>query len=202
MPEQQLWIVRILFIVPIYGFCSWLALLLPSYAIYFNAVRSCYEAFVIYNFLRLCLAYLGGETAILSQMNGKPIKWALTLVCTGVINYVLWLMSLSGGLQGFFTYIFSVQLYPSFFLSRRSCWAGTCCCPKMSYSIWVLRFSKQVLCCKSHLNVHTLDIEFLQATLQFCLVKPLVALITIILEFTKVYHEGDLRWDCVWWLQC
>ncbi|XP_064406733.1 transmembrane protein 184B-like [Halichondria panicea] len=129
VPEQQLWIVRILFIVPIYGFCSWLGLLLPSYAIYFDVVRSCYEAFVIYSFLSLCLAYLGGETAILSQMNGKSIK--------------------------------------------RSFWAGTCCCPKMSYSIWVLRFSKQ-------------------ATLQFCLVKPLVALITIILELTKVLHEGDL----------
>ncbi len=75
VPEQQLWIVRILFIVPIYGFCSWLGLLLPSYAIYFDVVRSCYEAFVIYSFLSLCLAYLGGETAILSQMNGKSIKW-------------------------------------------------------------------------------------------------------------------------------
>ena len=31
-------------------------------------------AFVIYNFLRLCMAYLGGETAILAEINGKPIK--------------------------------------------------------------------------------------------------------------------------------
>jgi len=74
VPEQQLWIVRILFIVPIYGFCSWLGLLLPDYSVYFDAVRSCYEAFVIYNFLRLCLAYLGGETAILSEINGKPVE--------------------------------------------------------------------------------------------------------------------------------
>ena len=74
VPEQQLWIVRILFIVPIYGFCSWLGLLLPDYSVYFDAVRSCYEAFVIYNFLRLCLAYLGGETSILSEINGKPVE--------------------------------------------------------------------------------------------------------------------------------
>jgi len=31
-------------------------------------------AFVIYNFLRLCMAYLGGETAILAEINGKPMK--------------------------------------------------------------------------------------------------------------------------------
>lgn len=74
VPEQQLWIVRIFFIIPIYGLCSWLGLILPEYSVYFDAVRSCYEAFVIYNFLRLCLAYLGGETAILAQINGKPIQ--------------------------------------------------------------------------------------------------------------------------------
>ena len=52
---------------------------MPSGAVYFDAVRSCYEAFVIYNFLRLCLAYLGGETAILAKMNGKPIEYVSTL---------------------------------------------------------------------------------------------------------------------------
>ena len=74
VPDQQLWIVRIFFIIPIYGLCSWLGLIFPEYSVYFDAVRSCYEAFVIYNFLRLCLAYLGGEMAILAQINGKPIK--------------------------------------------------------------------------------------------------------------------------------
>ncbi len=74
MPDQQLWIVRILFIIPIYGLCSWLGLIFSTYAVYFDAIRSCYEAFVIYNFLRLCLASLEGEMAILAQINGKPIR--------------------------------------------------------------------------------------------------------------------------------
>lgn len=72
--DQQLWIVRILFIVPIYGFCSWIGLIWPDYSVYFDSVRSCYEAFVIYNFLRLCLAYLGGETAVLNEINGRPLE--------------------------------------------------------------------------------------------------------------------------------
>ena len=35
---------------------------------------------------------------------------------------------------------------------------------------------------------------FVQATLQFCIVKPIVAVATIILEACNVYHEGTLRY--------
>ena len=35
---------------------------------------------------------------------------------------------------------------------------------------------------------------FMQATLQFCIVKPIVAVATIILEACNVYHEGTLRY--------
>ena len=32
-------------------------------------------AFVIYNFIRLCVAYVGGEAAILSEISGKPVRY-------------------------------------------------------------------------------------------------------------------------------
>jgi len=76
-PAEQRWIVRILFIVPVYSFESWISLLFfehNAYYVYFNAVRDCYEAFVIYNFLSLCYEYLGGEGNIMSEIRGKPIK--------------------------------------------------------------------------------------------------------------------------------
>ena len=41
--EQQVWIVRILFIIPIYGLCSWLGLWIANGSVYFDAVRGCYE---------------------------------------------------------------------------------------------------------------------------------------------------------------
>jgi hypothetical protein len=75
-PAEQRWIVRILFIVPVYSFESWISLLFfehNAYYVYFNAVRDCYEAFVIYNFLSLCYEYLGGEGTIMSEIRGKPI---------------------------------------------------------------------------------------------------------------------------------
>ena len=45
-PAEQRWIVRILFIVPIYAFESWLSLLFfdnEHFYVYSNAVRDCYE---------------------------------------------------------------------------------------------------------------------------------------------------------------
>jgi hypothetical protein len=128
VPDQQLWIVRILFIVPIYGFCSWLGILFPHYSVYFDAVRSCYEAFVIYNFMRLCIAYVGGESALLTSLSGTPVQ--------------------------------------------RSFISGTCCFPRMTFSVRYLRFC-------------------IQATLQFCFIKPVVAVVTIILEACNLYNEGN-----------
>ncbi|CAF4195467.1 unnamed protein product [Rotaria sp. Silwood2] len=46
VPSEQKWIVRLLFIVPIYSFVSWLSLILftnDSYYVYFHAIRDCYE---------------------------------------------------------------------------------------------------------------------------------------------------------------
>ncbi|XP_041433761.1 transmembrane protein 184A S homeolog isoform X1 [Xenopus laevis] len=133
MPNEQRYIIRILFIVPIYSFDSWLSLLLignDQYYVYFDSVRDCYEAFVIYSFLSLCFEYLGGESAIMTEIRGKPI--------------------------------------------RSSCYYGTCCLQGMSYSIGFLRFCKQ-------------------ATLQFCIVKPIMAIVTIILQAFGKYHDGDFN---------
>merc|ERR1711899_697585 len=133
-PAEQRWIVRILFIVPIYAFESWLSLMFfggdNAYYVYFNAIRDCYEAFVIYNFLALCYEYLGGEGNIMSEIRGKSIK--------------------------------------------SSCIYGTCCLSGHSYNIGFLRFCKQ-------------------ATLQFCIVKPTMSFIVILLQSYGYYEEG--KWD-------
>ncbi|XP_026473005.1 transmembrane protein 184B-like [Ctenocephalides felis] len=134
-PAEQRWIVRILFIVPIYATYSWISLLFfnsESYYVYFFTVRDCYEAFVIYNFLSLCYEYLGGEGNIMSEIRGKPI--------------------------------------------RSNCLYGTCCLVGKNYTIGFLRFCKQ-------------------ATLQFCLVKPVMAFVIIFLQAFGHYHDGDWSAD-------
>ncbi|XP_023596037.1 transmembrane protein 184A [Trichechus manatus latirostris] len=57
---------------------------------------------------------------------------------------------------------------------KSSCFYGTCCLQGMSYSIGFLRFCKQ-------------------ATLQFCIVKPAMAALTIVLQAFGKYHDGDFN---------
>ncbi len=62
-PMFQLWIVRVLLIVPIYATISWLSLEEPSARIYLEICRDCYESFVIYCFLIWILNAIGGSEA-------------------------------------------------------------------------------------------------------------------------------------------
>ena len=65
-PNEQRWIVRILFIVPIYSFDSWLSLLFfsnESYYVYFNTVRDCYEG-ELSNVIDLSIVIEEGKLAI------------------------------------------------------------------------------------------------------------------------------------------
>lgn len=60
-PHAQRPIIRILLMVPIYSVASFLAILFAPYALYFNLVRDCYEAYVLYQFLCLLTHYYDSE---------------------------------------------------------------------------------------------------------------------------------------------
>ena len=72
LPEQQLYIIRIIFIVPLYCVVSWLSMGFTKYALYFETIRDIYEAFVIYYFLTLILGYVGGEGNCINLLSTKP----------------------------------------------------------------------------------------------------------------------------------
>ncbi|KAK4402063.1 Transmembrane proteinA [Sesamum angolense] len=82
-PTYQRYIVRIIFMVPVYALTSFLSLVLNKSAIYFNSIREVYEAWVIYNFLSLCLAWVGGPGAVVLSLSGKVLKpnWCLMTCC-------------------------------------------------------------------------------------------------------------------------
>ncbi|KAF0744440.1 hypothetical protein LEN26_002800 [Aphanomyces euteiches] len=58
-PGVQRKIIGILWMVPIYATTSWLSLRFKSWSLLFDMMRDCYEAYVIYLFLALMVAYLG-----------------------------------------------------------------------------------------------------------------------------------------------
>ncbi|KAJ8529685.1 hypothetical protein K7X08_036520 [Anisodus acutangulus] len=82
-PTYQRYIVRIIFMVPVYALTSFLSLILNQSAIYFNSIREIYEAWVIYNFLSLCLAWVGGPGAVVLSLSGRVLKpnWCLMTCC-------------------------------------------------------------------------------------------------------------------------
>jgi len=74
-PDLQKFIIRILWMVPIYAISSWLALSLPKHAIIFDTMRGCYEAYVIYSFYMYLVTFLGdlhGEDQIIDMLERKP----------------------------------------------------------------------------------------------------------------------------------
>jgi hypothetical protein len=71
-PSLQKNIVRILIMVPLYALFSFMALSIQEWHIFFDSVRDVYEAFVIYCFLNLILAYCGGENSCLSVIMNDP----------------------------------------------------------------------------------------------------------------------------------
>ncbi|XP_027937842.1 transmembrane protein 184B-like [Vigna unguiculata] len=82
-PTYQRFIVRIVFMVPVYALMSFLSLVLPVGSIYFNSIREIYEAWVIYNFLSLCLEWVGGPGAVVLSLSGRNLKpsWFLMTCC-------------------------------------------------------------------------------------------------------------------------
>ncbi|KAG6513018.1 transmembrane protein 184A-like [Zingiber officinale] len=86
-PTYQRYIVRIVFMVPVYALMSFLSLILSHRSIYFNSIREVYEAWVIYNFLSLCLAWVGGPGAVVLSLSGRSLKpsWYLMTCCFSAI---------------------------------------------------------------------------------------------------------------------
>lgn len=124
-PDLQKYIVRILLMIPVYSVDSFLALRFVDIYIYIDAIRECYEAYVIYNFYMYLLTYLK------SDPNFNTILTTRT----------------------------SRHVFP------------LCCLPT-----WDMEYSFLRQC--------TIGVTI------YILVKPILALITIICELTDTYKEG------------
>ena len=74
-PSLQRYVIRILWMVPIYGIESWFALRYTENAVYLQAFREFYEAYVIWSFLHFLMSFLGTGVVILL----KPYNISLFL---------------------------------------------------------------------------------------------------------------------------
>eukprot|EP01132_Coremiostelium_polycephalum_P002490 gene2490-3082_t len=102
-PDHQRYIVRIVFMIPIYAIYSLLSLILHQYQVYFSLLRDCYEAYVLYMFFALCISFGGGDKNLVTHfISHPPMKLPVPLFFTikpnekllqvcriGMLQYVL-----------------------------------------------------------------------------------------------------------------
>eukprot|EP00586_Coscinodiscus_wailesii_P012152 CAMPEP_0172500144 /NCGR_PEP_ID=MMETSP1066-20121228/135077_1 /TAXON_ID=671091 /ORGANISM="Coscinodiscus wailesii, Strain CCMP2513" /LENGTH=499 /DNA_ID=CAMNT_0013274231 /DNA_START=174 /DNA_END=1673 /DNA_ORIENTATION=+ len=75
MPDVQKYIVRILYMVPLYGISSWLSLVFYGARLYIETIRDFYEAFVIYSFVNYLIELLGGEDTLAETLRYKDAHY-------------------------------------------------------------------------------------------------------------------------------
>lgn len=84
-PNIQKYVVRIVWMIPVYSIESWIALRFQTIALYVETARECYEAYVIYCFFHFLLSLFGDEYQLISVLKQKPEcrgrhKWPLNLL--------------------------------------------------------------------------------------------------------------------------
>ncbi|OAV87185.1 hypothetical protein PTTG_00652 [Puccinia triticina 1-1 BBBD Race 1] len=86
-PILQRFVVRILFMVPIYSISTLISLYSLDAAFFIDLIRDIYEAFVIYCFFGLLVEYLGGERSLLILIHGReptPHPWPFSKLLSPV----------------------------------------------------------------------------------------------------------------------
>lgn len=67
--------------VPIYAVNAWIGLEYPEESIYVDSLRECYEAYVIYNFMRYLLNYLNDGQDLEEVLESKPQVYHIFPLC-------------------------------------------------------------------------------------------------------------------------
>jgi hypothetical protein len=86
MPDVQKYVVRILWMVPLYAVQSWLSLRFRSARIYIDTLRDLYEAYVIQSFLYFLMELLGGEDTLVRILEEKDSHYGIHL---GALKYFI-----------------------------------------------------------------------------------------------------------------
>ncbi|GAM17850.1 hypothetical protein SAMD00019534_010250, partial [Acytostelium subglobosum LB1] len=126
-PILQRYIIRILIMVPVYSIDSWLSLLFVEYSLYFDFTRDIYEAYVLYSFFCLIVAYVEMHNDVFELLEKKQS-----------------------------------MLHP---------WPLSYCLPRIKLGPTFLRNCQQMV-------------------LQFVFVKPVVAIVSIVLQVFGYYGQG------------
>jgi Domain of unknown function. len=79
MPDVQKYVVRILWMVPLYAIQSWLSLRFHNARLYIDTLRDLYEAYVIQSFAYFLMELMGGEDSLVQILQDKDPHYGVHL---------------------------------------------------------------------------------------------------------------------------
>lgn len=85
VPQVQKFVVRILFMVPIFSIEAWLSLFFHGTVVYLRAFRELYEAFVISSFVYYVIELLGGEDRLAEILRTKHPSYGEHKHCCSLV---------------------------------------------------------------------------------------------------------------------
>lgn len=174
-PIGQTYIVRILFVVPIYAICTYLSMILIDYSLYFDLVRDCYESFVLYQFLCLLIHYFHKECKKLDESADIPQTTdddsSFCDNTTIQLDHDEKASKLSKKEENL-AILRSTGEYLARYVQPREHQCPCCCCPLIipneEFLIKVKRF-----------------------VAQYIVIKPLMTLVAVLLHLGDWYHSGS-----------
>ncbi|XP_024391380.1 protein LAZ1 [Physcomitrium patens] len=72
-PEEQKWIIGIIFMVPVYGITAFISLWKPSLSLQSSILGNMYEAYALYSFGCYLIACLGGEDTVIRKLDRQGL---------------------------------------------------------------------------------------------------------------------------------
>lgn len=184
-PKLQLCICRILTMIPVYAIISYISYLFVEYAAPLNIVRDCYEGYVMFSFLQLLILYMGGDQIILSVLENKKIK--AEIWPHHHFNHSLSVVGLASTTESIDSNeeisVNIVDIYPDYFCEKKD-------------NLDEVSISNNGIG-GSELGNQRLKIarfySFIKlGVLQFVILKPISALISLFLESVGLYGSGSL----------
>lgn len=183
IPQAQTYIIRIVSMAAIYSLNSLLSVIFYEQSIYFDLVRDCYEAFVLYQFFSLILYFFNMEAVEYfpwSDTEDIRLKELNSLSDHDIVigddeeeeerEHVKILEE--------------SEIVTSHYLSKTG----------------LAKFPFPCCCLPSVIPGNVLFVRIRLGVFQYMLMKPLLSLIAIILHTQDDYHPGsfDLRYGYVW----
>lgn len=181
-PHIQVYIVRILWMVPIYSVESWLAMRFHKKAVLIETARDVYESFVLYCFLQFLIQVLGGEEALVLMLKDKSPTRGVHMWGLQWCGVKPWLM---GQPVRRYDESDNEQRRGSVVERFKAVMSSPATMPKRSVSS---NFQTRV----QWISPFFIQCKF--GVLQYVLLKLLCAIAVLLLEWKGWYREGQFHW--------